>query len=106
MKLSRTLGFSAALIFCGLSAQADTSVPPWTDPGDIPLPTWAKSVVPHAAETPVFTGPGKVDEKRGVLAAGARLPLYGAKRGAMCVGRWLEIGPLAWVCSDAADLSA
>jgi len=105
MKLLRAFGAPVAILLCAFSAHADTNVPPWTDPGDIPLPAWAKSVVPRGAETPVFTAPGKVDEKRGVLASGARLPLYGAKRGASCVGRWLEIGPLAWVCSDSADLS-
>ncbi|HEX7666979.1 MAG TPA: L,D-transpeptidase [Polyangiaceae bacterium] len=81
-------------------------MPPWTDPGDIPLPPWARSVVPHDRETPVFAAPGKIDQKRGVLAENAHLPLYGAKRGASCLGRWLEIGPLAWVCSDMVDLSA
>ncbi len=97
---------AAALLLWSVSAKADTSVPPWTDPGDIPLPTWARSVVPHGADISVFAAPGKIDQKRGVLAENARLPLYGAKRGASCFGRWLEIGPLAWVCSDSVELSA
>ena len=107
---------TAYLLVSATIAQADTpaseraadlrALPPWTDAGDFPLPPWAKSVVPHVAETPVFSAPGKIDDKRGVLAQTARLPLYGAKRGANCLGRWLEIGPMAWVCADEVDLSA
>ena len=108
--------FASCVIVSTTIAQADTphaepaaglrALPPWTDPGDFPLPAWAKSVAPHAAETPVFSAPGKIDDKRGVLAENARVPLYGAKRGANCLGRWLEIGPMAWVCADEVDLSA
>jgi hypothetical protein len=36
---------------------------------------------------------------------GARLPLYGAKRGEGCEGRWLLVGPYAWICGDAAELT-
>jgi hypothetical protein len=28
------------------------------------------------------------------------MPLFAVKRGAGCAGRWLSIGPLAWVCQD------
>ncbi|HEX4352709.1 MAG TPA: hypothetical protein VHZ95_07350, partial [Polyangiales bacterium] len=95
-----------SLLTFSAMAQADTGMPPWTDPGDIPLPAWAKSVVPKQPETAIFIAPGAIDQKRGVLATGAHVPLYAAKRGASCSGRWLEIGPLAWVCSDDAELSA
>jgi lipoprotein-anchoring transpeptidase ErfK/SrfK len=106
MKTTQLFVSAVSLLTFSAMAQADSAVPPWTDPGDIPLPAWAKSVVPKASETPIFIAPGAVDQKRGVLATGAHVPLYAAKRGASCSGRWLEIGPLAWVCSDAADLSA
>lgn len=116
MRTGRGLASAACLLFSTTIAHADNpgsgraaglrALPPWTDPGDFPLPAWATSVVPHAAETPVFSAPGKIDDKRGVLAQTARLPLYGAKRGANCLGRWLEIGPMAWVCADMVDLSA
>ena len=102
----RSWVLAAYLLVSTTVAQADTSLPPWTDPGDFPLPAWAKSVVPHAAETSIFSAPGKIDDKRGVLAQAAHVPLYGAKRGANCLGRWLEIGPMAWVCADEVDLSA
>lgn len=36
---------------------------------------------------------------------GARLPVFGAKRGPGCKGRWLNVGPLAWICQDAVTLS-
>jgi lipoprotein-anchoring transpeptidase ErfK/SrfK len=87
-------------------ARADSVLPPWSDPGDVPLPPWARSVVPQRAETPVVTAPGQVDPRRGTTLPGVRLPFYGAKRAQGCLGRWLLVGPLAWICSDAADLSA
>jgi lipoprotein-anchoring transpeptidase ErfK/SrfK len=33
------------------------------------------------------------------------LPIFGAKRGPGCEGRWLLVGPLAWLCSDNAEYS-
>ncbi len=80
-------------------------MPPWTDPQDIPLPAWAKSVVPKKSETPIFAAAGMLDLRRGSAVEGVRLPLYGAKRGGSCAGRWLLVGPLAWICSDATELS-
>jgi hypothetical protein len=107
---SRRLGRIAQALVClflGSIAHADSrDVPPWTDPDDIPLPAWAKSVVPKKAETPIFAAPGVIDVRRGSAREGVSLPLYGAKRGASCGGRWLLVGPLAWICSDAAELSA
>ncbi|MEO6419691.1 MAG: L,D-transpeptidase [Polyangiaceae bacterium] len=94
-------------IFLGSIARADSrEMPPWTDPDDIPLAAWAKSVVPKKSDTPIFSAPGAIDSRRGTAVVGATLPLYGAKRGASCGGRWLLVGPLAWICSDAAELSA
>jgi lipoprotein-anchoring transpeptidase ErfK/SrfK len=87
-------------------ARADSFLPPWTDPGDVPLPTWARSVTPKRPETVIFTIPGRNDARRGTTLPNVRLPLYGTKRSPGCIGRWLLVGPLAWVCSDAADLSA
>jgi hypothetical protein len=94
-----------ALTFAGALARADTIVPPWTDPGDVPLPDWARSVAPLRADTTIVALPGHADAHRGTTDPLARLPLYGAKRAPGCAGRWLLVGPLAWVCSDAADVS-
>ncbi len=99
-----TLALAAALV--APFARGDTLVPPWNDPDDVPLPSWARSVVPKRAEIPIVSAPGKIDAHRGTILASARLPLFGAKRAASCNGRWLEVGPLAWVCSDLTELSA
>ncbi len=84
--------------------RADAVLPLWNEPGDLPVPTSAKSVAPKRAEVPIFTTPGERDDKRGTTAAAVRLPLYGMKRGPQCGGRWLLVGPEAWICSDNADL--
>ena len=81
-------------------------MPPWGDPTDVPLPTWAHSVAPKKAETDVFAAPGRLDLKRATTLAGAHLPLYGSQRGAGCGGRWLHVGLSSWVCSDYVDLAA
>ncbi len=96
----------AALLFLlAPLARADTLVPPWSDPDDIPLPLWAKTVAPRKADAAIYSAPGKLDSRRGSVMPGARLPLFGAKRSGGCNGRWLEVGPLAWVCSDIAEMS-
>ncbi len=94
-----------AALSVALRAGADTTVPPWTDPGDLPLPEWARSVAPLRPDTMIVAAPGHPEEHRGTTDPSARLPLFGAKRAAGCTGRWLLVGPLAWICSDAADLS-
>ena len=88
-----------------LRAHADSTVPPWTDPGDLPLPDWARSVAPLRADTLIVAAPGHPEARRGTTDPRARLPLFGAKRAQGCTGRWLLVGPMAWICSDAADLS-
>ena len=105
------LGALAILSLLGsraASAQESRSglLPPWTDLDDLPLPPWAASVVPkRGTDLFVFDSPTRFGLKRGLSTAGSRLPLFGAKRGAGCSGRWLLVGPMAWVCSDIADLS-
>src|SRR5262249_44051322 len=83
----------------------DESMPPWTDTGDVPFPNWTRSVTPNRPEAAIYSEPGKIEARRGSAQVGARLPLYGTRRGAGCMGRWLNVGPLAWMCSDVADFS-
>jgi hypothetical protein len=104
-RLSLVLLTAAASLTGAESAHADRDMPPWTDPGDLPLASWMKSVVTQKLETPIFAVPGKLDTRRGTMMQTARLPLYGAKRGPNCGGRWLLVGPLAWICSDSAEPS-
>lgn len=84
----------------------DESLPPWVDQGDVPVPSWARSVAPNKSDAAFYAEPGKADSRRGSAQLGARLPLFGTKRGSGCQGRWLEVGPFAWICSDVADYSA
>jgi lipoprotein-anchoring transpeptidase ErfK/SrfK len=100
----RRLAAIAAVLLTTL-ARGDTRLPPWSEPSDLPVPSWAQSVAPKRAEVPILKTPGDTDDKRGTTLAGARLPLYGMKRGQKCGGRYLLVGPEAWICSDAADLS-
>jgi lipoprotein-anchoring transpeptidase ErfK/SrfK len=95
--------FALALSVAGLSS-ADGGMPPWFDPGDLPVPAWAKAAVPIKDDQPLSSMPDSAAPRRGSVAYAARLPLYGAKRGPGCEGRWLLVGPYAWICSDSAEL--
>jgi hypothetical protein len=88
------------------SAPPDDALPPWVDRGDVPVPAWARSVAPTRADAAFSAEPGKLDARRGSAELGARLPLFGTRRAPGCQGRWLEVGPLAWICSDVADYTA
>lgn len=76
----------------------------WIEAGDIPLPEWAKSVEIVRDDEALSVAPGGT--RRGLVAAGVRLPLLGATRGPGCLSRWLLVGPLAYVCQDKVQLSA
>jgi hypothetical protein len=93
------------LVFVPALARADVLVPPWYETGDVPIPAWAKSVAPRKPEVAIYGAPGKLEARRGSVMPGARLSLFGALRANGCSGRWLEVGPLAWVCSDVAEMS-
>jgi len=101
---------AAAAVTAGL-VRADGPLPPWIAEGEIMPPSWARSVSPKAAEgggpgdMELFVEPTRASGKRGVTAPGASLPFFGAKRGAGCSYPWWLVGPLAWTCSDGADLS-
>lgn len=86
--------------------RADDGMPPWIDAGDVPLPDWARSVAPTRPESAIYVEPGKLDARRGSAQPGARLPIFATKRTGGCQGRWLLVGPLAWMCSDVAEFSA
>ena len=87
-------------------ARADGGLPPWTDLDEMPLPTWATSVVAKKGDMILYDGPSRASARRGLTQLGARLPLHGAKRGGGCAGRWLLVGPLSWVCSESAELTS
>ena len=99
-----------ALATASPAVRAETPLPPWIEEGEVPPPSWARSVGPKPGdggeprELRLFAGPSGATERRGVTAAGATLPFFGEKRGSACSGRWWLVGPLAWTCSDDADL--
>jgi lipoprotein-anchoring transpeptidase ErfK/SrfK len=61
--------------------------------------------VPFKNDQVLQTMPDVSASRRGGVTLGSRLPVYGARRGAGCEGRWWLVGPYAWLCSDAAELS-
>jgi lipoprotein-anchoring transpeptidase ErfK/SrfK len=102
----------ATAVTTSLTARGDgLLVPPWSDPRDVAMPTWARSVVPNrddsgrAGDMRLFARPDHEGPPRGLTGAGVSLPIYGSKRGPGCSGRWWLVGPLAWTCSDDAELS-
>ncbi|MEZ4260303.1 MAG: L,D-transpeptidase [Polyangiaceae bacterium] len=94
----------AALSAIAPPAQGD-ALPPWVAPGDVPVAEWVRSVAPLKDGIAVYQAPGRLDARRGSIALGTRLPLFATARAAGCAGRWLNVGPLAWACSDVAQLS-
>lgn len=95
-----------ALATAALPAAAEPAgMPPWRDPLDLPLPEGVASVVVGRRDLAIFTAPG-ASTRRGSALDGARLPIFAAKRAAGCTGRWISVGPLAWICQDQLVLSA
>lgn len=89
----------AAVLLLTATSHADV----WIEAGDVPLPEWAKSVEIIRDDEALSVSPGGT--RRGLIAAGVRLPLLGATRGPGCVARWLLVGPVAYVCADKVKLS-
>lgn len=96
----------------GGAVRADGIAPPWIAEGDVPPPSWARTVAPKPGDNgrpgdlELYVGPSRASGKRGVTAAGATVPFFGERRGAGCSSPWWLVGPLAWTCSDDADLTA
>lgn len=103
-----------AVTLAAPGARGDAPLPPWVGDGEVPPPSWARSVVAKANESGssrgeglvLFSEPSRASSRRGVGASGASLPFFGVRRGSGCTGSWWLVGPLAWTCSDDADLSA
>src|SRR5688500_5288101 len=79
---------------------AGSDLPPWRDADDLPLPDASGSVVVQRGDQSVVAEPSAMTVRRGTVKMGARLPWFGAKRGSGCAARWINVGPLAWVCQD------
>lgn len=88
------------LLLLASTAHADPSLPPWTEAGDIPISDAVKSLRVKVRESALYQRPGATDARRGTLLRGATTPIFAAQRGPQCGGRWLLVGPSAWLCSD------
>jgi len=94
---------SSAWLFTAGAAMAGASAAhgrPWVAPGDVPLRADLRSAVILRQDEPLYSRPEPGAARRGSAALGARLPLFAAVRGRGCSGRWLGVGPVAWVCED------
>lgn len=80
--------------------------PPWVAPGEPPLVAWVKSARVLKEDQPLLDRPSGQAGRRGSADRNVQLPVFAAQRGEGCSGRWLEVGPAAWVCEDAVELSA
>jgi hypothetical protein len=104
--------FVAASLALASLASADAPLAPWSEEGAVPPPAWARSVVARVdprgepGDMVLFEEPARTSSRRGVTIAGTSLRFFGARRGPGCTGAWWLVGPLAWTCSDDADLSA
>jgi len=98
MRLNLALMTACGLLLAAASAEAQPA--PWNEPGDLPFPPDAASVIVLQDDVPVELGPTAGGQRRGTVAGGMALPFFAIKRGPGCNGRWFSIGPLAWVCQD------
>jgi hypothetical protein len=71
----------------------------WTD--GAPLPEGVRSALVFKDDATLKRGPSQQEGGRGSVAAGSRLPVYGTALGTGCAGRWLLVGPGAWICGAA-----
>jgi lipoprotein-anchoring transpeptidase ErfK/SrfK len=78
---------------------------PWVAQGDLPIAAWVKSVEVTRSDEPLYQAPSSAEKRRGAVARGARLRIYAVQRGPGCAGRFLLVGPLAWLCEDGAQFS-
>jgi lipoprotein-anchoring transpeptidase ErfK/SrfK len=97
--------WAVAALLVSAPLRADDAMPPWTDAADVPVPAGVRSVAPTKPESAIYSEPGRLESRRGSAQPGARLPLFATRRAAGCLGRWLNVGPLAWMCSDVAEYS-
>jgi len=97
---------SLALFSVAAAAGAAPGGGPWLTPGDVPLPARIRSVEIARSEEPLYVRADASSPRRGAALKGARLPLYAATNGPGCAGRWLLVGPLAWVCESVVRLSS
>jgi L,D-transpeptidase-like protein len=101
-KIRAAAALAASALAGGVALAGDgTDLPPWSDA----LPGWARSAHVLEPEEPIFTAPDRNAPRRGAAEREARLPLFGAQVAPGCRAGWLHVGPQAWLCGDAAEVS-
>jgi lipoprotein-anchoring transpeptidase ErfK/SrfK len=110
MIVRATAPLVAVALLAGLllwnQASSGFDLPPWRDADDLPVPEGARTAKILHRDQPIVMHPLGTSARRGTAAVGAELPLFGAKRGSGCAARWLNVGPMAWICQDAVKLNA
>ncbi|MHC5021603.1 MAG: L,D-transpeptidase [Planctomycetota bacterium] len=84
------------------AAGANAQLPPWRR---AELPAWAQSVRILRGDQPLLDAARSDGKRRGSASREALLPLFGSKAGPGCGAPWLLVGPQAWVCGDAVEMS-
>lgn len=103
----RGAGLVALAAIAALAARASAShTPPWIPTGDRPLPEGVVSARILKGDQPVLSAPWEGAPRRGSIARDVHLPIFATRTGPGCAARWIEVGPFAWVCEDAVELSA
>jgi len=64
---------------------------PWVGAGEMPIPEWVRSAEVTRPDEPLYQGPSSAEKRRGAAARGARLPVFGARRGPGCAGKMQEL---------------
>ena len=78
-------------------------------PGSRPRPSLCPQGIVSArilkADQPILAAPWEGSPRRGSAALDVHLPIFAVRRGPGCKGRFLSVGPIAWVCEDAVELA-
>jgi lipoprotein-anchoring transpeptidase ErfK/SrfK len=98
-------GALALLSLTFVSTNVFAHGPPWVGPDVPPLADGIVSARIIKADQPILTAPWETAARRGSAAKDVHLPIFAVRRGPGCQGRYLEVGPSAWVCEDAVDLA-
>ncbi|MBX3183000.1 MAG: L,D-transpeptidase [Polyangiaceae bacterium] len=70
------------------------------------LPDQVRSVQILREGEPMWTAPDRRAPRRGTARLGAHLPVYSTRSGPGCAGKWINVGPMAWLCELDVALSA
>ncbi len=98
------LSFTLAALLVTGHARASNELP-WVAVDTPPLPEGVVSARILKADQPILSAPWEGAPRRGSAALDVHLPIFAVRRGPGCKGRFLEVGPIAWVCEDAVELA-